>query len=389
MERVIRDRYYNQAMARIKQDFPDDDEATIFHALSMLALARRGEDDGLLIQAANILEPMFKRLPEHPGIAHYLIHAYDDSGERDLGIDAAKRYAGIAPLMTHAQHMPAHIFAGIGMWNESNVSNSGALEANPNYYHSLMYLVYGHLQLGQWSRARELTDKLNTLAYSEQGDRAERRGLHSVNTWLLLETRDWEAAAIAPMHSDAGLDSAETLYVRGMGLARTGKPAEALQALNSINDLLEKMTRLNDSGIAVRTQLVKIMAKEVEASIAMANDEHDRAIQLMREATEIEDAPGVNRAPPDSGTGLPAHEVFGEILLKLGQNEAAIAQFRLALKRTPNRLHSVRGMAKAAEAAGDLTLAKQQYVRLLDLLDDADTGFHITAEANSFIESLR
>jgi tetratricopeptide (TPR) repeat protein len=385
VERVVRDRNYNQVMEKIKQTYPDDDEAAIFYALSMLALARRGEDDGLLMKAAEILDPMFKRLPEHPGIAHYLIHAYDDSGEREMGIDAAKRYAGIAPLMTHAQHMPAHIFAGIGMWGDSNSSNAGALEADPTYYHSLMYLVYGHLQQGQWTRARELTDGLTTFAYSDQGGRAEKRGLHSVNTWLILETRDWQSAADAAMHSDAGLDAAETLYVRGMGLARIGNPDGAAQALASINDLLSKMTDLNDSGISVRTELIKIMAKEVEASIAMARGQHDNAITAMRSATTIEDAPGVNRAPPDSGTGLPAHEVFGEILSELGRYNDAIEQFQLALKRTPNRLHSIRGMARAADLAGNKELAKQQYEKLLDLLEDADNGFEMVAEAKGFL----
>ncbi len=386
VERVVRDHNYNQAMANITKTYPNDDEAAIFHALSMLALARRGEDDSLLMQAAEILEPIFQRLPEHPGIAHYLIHAYDDSGNRELGIDAAKRYAGIAPLMTHAQHMPAHIFAGIGMWNESNASNAGALEANPNYYHSLMYLVYGHLQMGQWTKARQLTDELTTKTYSDQGGRAERRGLHSVNTWLILETRDWEAAANAPMHYDIGLEAAETLYVRGMGLARTGQPDEANSVLSSLNDLLTKMTELNDSGISVRTELIRIMAKEVEASIAMAQGQHDQAITAMRQATAIEDAPGVNRAPPDSGTGLPAHEVFGEILIDLGRYEEAIEQFQLALKRTPNRLHSIRGMAKAAALAGNDTLANQQYDRLLDLLKDADAGFELAAEAKTYLK---
>jgi tetratricopeptide (TPR) repeat protein len=140
VERVERDRNYSRAMQAIADAYPDDDEARIFYALSLLALARRGEQQGLLMQAAELLEPLFAELPEHPGVAHYLIHAYDDAGDREPGISAAQRYAGIAPLMTHAQHMPSHIFAGLGMWAESNASNANALEANPRYYHSLMYL---------------------------------------------------------------------------------------------------------------------------------------------------------------------------------------------------------------------------------------------------------
>ncbi|NIN34052.1 MAG: hypothetical protein GTO60_02650, partial [Gammaproteobacteria bacterium] len=215
--RLDRDRNYHNAIAMIVQDYPDDKEAKIFHALSMIALSRRGEDSSLLMQAAEILEPLFDELPEHPGVAHYLIHAYDDSGNREPGIDAARRYAGIAPLMTHAQHMPAHIFAGIGMWPESNASNEGALEADPGYYHALMYLVYGNLQMGKWQEAERLVNNLHEYTLSDQGGRAERRGLHSTNTWLLLETRDWAQAAEVPAYSDASLDMAETLYVRGIG----------------------------------------------------------------------------------------------------------------------------------------------------------------------------
>lgn len=385
VERLIRDRNYSESMQQIRAAYPDDDEASIFYALSLLSLARRGADDGLLIQAADILEPLFKKLPDHPGVAHYLIHAYDDSGERQKGIAAARVYAGIAPLMTHAQHMPSHIFAGIGMWPESNTSNAGALEANPYYYHSLMYLVYGHLQLGQWQMARKLVEELRQFTRSSDGGKAERRGLHSANTWLLLETHDWSAAAKAEMYSEAPLDAAETLYVRGTGAARSGDLDAATDALHSLNDVLNKLNEVNDSGIAVRAQLIQIQAKQVEALIAHARGNIDQAITILQQATALEDGPGVNRAPPDSGTGLPAHEVLGEILLDVGRYSEAQEHFETALQRTPNRLRSVLGLARAADRAGNSETAKREYSHLLQLLDDADPGFDMIAEARQYL----
>ncbi|MDX1498732.1 MAG: hypothetical protein R3176_02470, partial [Woeseiaceae bacterium] len=167
--RIERDREYSAALAAIATQWPEDEEAQILHALSLLALARRGADPGLTAQAAAILEPLFAQYPGHPGIAHYLIHAYDDAGDREPGLAAARRYAGIAPLVTHAQHMPSHIFAGLGLWQESNASNAAALEADPRYYHALMYVVYGHLQLGQWQEARRRVAALERFAASPDG----------------------------------------------------------------------------------------------------------------------------------------------------------------------------------------------------------------------------
>jgi tetratricopeptide (TPR) repeat protein len=385
MARIERDRNYSAALRAITTAYPDDEEAKIFYALSLLALTRRGEDPALLANAADILEPLFARLPEHPGIAHYLIHVYDDKGDREPGIGAARRYAGIAPLMTHAQHMPSHIFAGLGLWDESNASNGSALEADPQYYHSLMYLVYGQLQLGRWTEARRLVDELSGFAASPQGGRGEQRGLHQTNTWLLLETRDWEAAAEAPMYSDRPLDAAETIYVRGLGLAHTGDLRAASDTVRSLETLLGSVDWANESGLASRAYLVKIQALEIQALIALGTGAHAEAIEILEGAAELEDLPAVNRAPPDSGTGIPAREVFGEVLLELGRYDDAREQFRLALERTPNRLHSMLGLARAAAGSGDKEAARQHYRELLDLLADADTGLPIAHEAVAFL----
>jgi len=384
--RVERDKKYSFAMAEIHRSYPQDHEAAIFYALSLISLARRGTDDHtLLFQATEILEPLFNQLPEHPGAAHYLIHAYDDAGALESGLEAARRYAGIAPVLTHAQHMPSHIFAGLGMWKESNLSNLGALEADPDYSHAMMFLVYGHLQLGQRIEAEKLVEQVRNVALSGEGTRAQRRGLHAVNTWLLLETHNWSVAADTDIYSDTVLDVAETMYVRGLGAAHTGQLDKAKEALEALNKIIKELDTSNDSGIAVRTQLTQIQAYQVGALIFLAENRGEEAITLMQQAVEIANRPGVKRSPPDSGAGLPVNEVYGEILLALDRHIEAQQQFDFALKRNPNRLHSTLGLARAAVAANNHTVAQQQYQALLELLSMADTGLPEVLEAENYL----
>jgi len=384
--RIDRDKNYSSAMAEIHRTYPQDHEAAIFYALSLISLARRGTDDHtLLFQATEILEPLFNQLPEHPGAAHYLIHAYDDAGNLQAGLEAARRYAGIAPVLTHAQHMPAHIFAGLGMWEESNLSNLGALEADPGYYHAMMFLVYGHLQLGQRINAENLVEQVRKVALSAEGTRAQLRGLHALTTWLLLETHDWNAATNASIYSDAVLDVAETMYVRGLGAAHTGQLDKAKEALEALNEIIHELDKSNDSGIAVRTQLTQVQAYQVGALIYLAENRGEEAITLMQQAVEIANRPGVKRAPPDSGAGLPINEVYGEILLALGRHIEAQQQFNFALRRNPNRLHSILGLARAAAAANNHTVAQQQYLALLELLNMADAGLPEVLEAENYL----
>jgi len=389
VERVLRDQKYSEAMAELFQAYPDDHEAATFYSLSLLSLARRKANDHTLqMQAAGILEPLLAKLPDHPGVAHYLIHAYDDAGMRGPGIEAARRYAGIAPVLTHPQHMPAHIFAGLGMWKENNLSNAKALEADPAYYHALMYLVYGHLQLGQRRQAAELVENLRQFTLTPGASRASRRGLHSASTWLLLESRDWFAAAEAPAYSDAVVDMLDTLYVRGLGAARTGDVTRANMALDSLKDLLAQLEQQDDTDNKVRILLGQIQIRQVEALIQLAIGNNDAAIKTMREAIAIADRPGINRAQPDSGTGVPAHELFGEILMSTGQYVEAMLEFSASLQRTPNRLYSVIGLAQAAAAAGDQTVARAQYKAVLDLLAESDEPLAELTEAQTYLGDM-
>ena len=391
VERQQRDRAFSEALGEVHATYPDEDEAAALYALSLLSLARRGVDNGyaLQMQAIEILEPLFERLPEHPGVAHYTIHAYDDSGLRDRGLAAARRYAKIAPALTHALHMPSHIFSGLGMWDDAIASDESVLDVAPLNAHSSMYLAYAYMQKGQRQKAENLVEALRALALSPQGTAANSRGLHSANTWLLLEGHSWNDAADAPEYSERLLDRAETLYVRGLGAARSGELEAANGHLDTLNDVIEELISGNDSGVAVRIQMSQIQAKQIEAIIRLAEDKGEDAVALMHEAVEIADAPGVSWAPPDSGTGLPVHEIFGEILFELGRYDDARREFEAALERTPNRLRSMLGLARTAVAVGDHRAARDYYQAVLELLADADVGLPEVEEAREYLDGAR
>ena len=388
VERRQRDRAFSDALGKLHTSYPAEDEAAALYALSLLSLARRGVDNGyeLQLQAIGILEPMFEALAEHPGVAHYTIHAYDDAGLRERGLAAARRYAKIAPGLSHALHMPSHIFSGLGMWNEAIASDESVLDVAPLNAHSSMYLAYAYMQKGQREKAETLVEELRALALSPNGTPANIRGLHSANTWFLLEGHAWQEAAEAPEYSERLLDRAETLYVRGLGAARSGDVEAANEQLDALNDVIAELVSGNDSGVAVRVQMSRSQAKQIEATIRLAENEGEAAVALMREAIEIADAPGVSWAPPDSGTGLPSHEVFGEILLELGRYDEAQREFEAALERTPNRLRSIIGLARVAAAAGDQGGARDHYQALLQLLADADTGLAEAEEAREYLQ---
>ena len=391
LNRWERDLAYNRAMEKIYLAYPEDQEAATFYSLSLLALARRSEESGYRLQeqAAQMLEPLFADLPNHPGLAHYLIHTYDDSGQWERGLAAARRYAKIAPAVTHAQHMPSHIFAGLGMWDEAIASNLGALAASPSYYHALGYVVYSRLQKGQFRQAERLVEEHKSLTLAVPGQRAERRALEDLETRLLLETRRWKEAANVPTYLDTPLEKAAALYARGLGAAHTGDFQAATRNLEELRAIAQQLDSSSDSGMVVRARRIAIQAKQVEATIRLAQKRGEEAVRLMQEACQMEDDPEVDRFPPDSGTGFPAHEFFGEILLELDRPQEAKREFAMALKRTPRRLHSVYGLAKAAALSGDHETARVQYEALLQLLEHADAGLPEAEEGRKYLANRK
>ena len=353
------DAAYSQALKSITDRYPEDSEANAFYALSLLTLARRGAANGyeLQMQAARILEPIFRTHPDHPGAAHYLIHAYDDSGERARGIAAARVYAEIAPGATHALHMPSHIFAGLGMWDDTIASNKDSFDASdravrklgqPPYrrsYHAVLYWLYALLQQGKEAEARALLAEHRPVL--EGGDGAAKRNLHDLLVRYYVDTDRPAEAAEMPILSEEPLRKAEALFVRGLGQARTGKLDAAGTSLRDMRAILAQIALAKDLDVEVRARILDVQAKQLNATLLLARKQNDAALKILAETVRIEDAPGVSWAPPDAGTGIPAHEFLGDVLLQLGHRANAAREFEAALKKTPGRRRSVEGLARA------------------------------------------
>lgn len=355
------DAAYSAALKSITDRSPSDAEAKALYALSLLSLARRGVADGYKLQmdAARILEPIFKAHPNHPGIAHYLIHAYDDSGERSRGVAAARAYAKIAPGVTHALHMPSHIFAGIGLWDDTIASNKEAFEVSDRtvrqlgqpltrrYYHGVLYWLYALLQQGKDPEARALLVEQRPVL--EGGDGSGKGSLHDLLARYYLDTGRWAEAAEMPILVERPLQKGEALFVRGLGQARDGKLDAADASLREMRAVLAQIAGAKDVDVS-RARALDVEAKQLEGTLLLARNQNDAALKVLEEAVRIEDAPGVSWAPPDAGTGLPAHEFLGEALLQLGRRADAAREFEAALKKTPGRRRSLDGLARAKGA---------------------------------------
>jgi tetratricopeptide (TPR) repeat protein len=375
---------YNTAMERIAQRFPDDFEAQVYYALTLQASAPKS-DMAYTNQAksAAMLERLYARNPQHPGITHYLIHAYDFAPFAEKGVAAARRYAAIAPAVPHARHMPAHIYSMVGMWEDSIHSNLSALEIQPDYYHAADFTVYAHLQLAQDRKAAELIEKATTTP--ERGDRpptmANYTALAAMPARYVLERADWRAAAALPV-KDSENPQADSLthFTRGLGMARTGNLAGAKQEIDVLQGLRLALDTRGESYWADRTG-EQILA--VSAWIALAEGARDRGVALMRKAADGED--GSIKHVAMENRLYPLRELLGELLLEVDRPQAALVEFATAEKLTPNRFRGLFGAARAAEAAGDRERAAATYRKLLDLASRGDGSRPEVERARAFL----
>jgi tetratricopeptide (TPR) repeat protein len=362
---------YNAAMERMAQQYPDDYEVQAYYALTLQAAAKKTDlTYANQIKSAAILEKLFEQNPQHPGVTHYLIHAYDFAPLADKGVASARRYAGIAPAVPHARHMPSHIYSMVGLWEESIVSNSSALEIQPDYYHAADFAVYAHLQLGQDVKAKALTEK--SLATADRGDRP----INFVNftakaampARYVLDRGDWAGAAALPLKpSQYPMADSLTHFTRGLGMARTGDVAGAKAEVEAMKALRAALERVNDSYWADRSE-EQMLA--VLAWVALKEGARDQAMKLMRAAAENEDN-SLKHVAMENRL-YPLRELYGDLLLEIGQPAAALAEYETALKATPNRYRGILGVARAAAATGDNARAVAYYGKLIDLAKNAD-----------------
>ena len=308
-EKTQRDAAYEVAMSRVAAGYPNDVEVQVFQALSILGTMQRDETDARKqIRAAAILEPLFPSHPDHPGVLHYLIHAYDDPIHAPLGLRAAQRYAKVAPAAPHALHMPSHIFVQLGMWDDAVRSNIAAYDASKEWVkrkslpsarrdlHSLQWLQYAYLQLGRFDDAKKLIDEASGDSHHEQMTKQRMIARYAVETGDL--------SALQSLRGD--------LLASNYGNAHDAKVAEAIQ-------------------------------REIESLAAKKAGHMDDALALAKQAVAIEDSLGAPSGPPD--IFKPPHELYADLLAEAGKAREAREQYQIVLSRMPNRRLAKLGMA--------------------------------------------
>src|SRR5215468_197590 len=379
---------YTKAMEQMTQRDPDDFEAWAYYALTLQASAPKTDKSYTnQLKAAAILEKLFKQNPQHPGVSHYLIHAYDYPPLADKGIDAARRYAGIAPAAPHARHMPSHIYSMVGLWEESIASNRSALQVQKDYYHAMDFMVYAHLQLAQDVKAKAVTDEIYNIGRDDLlkkdniGTLGAYTALAVIPARYVLERADWKGAATLPAVPTKRLVADSLIrFTRGLGMARSGDVAGAKNEVEAIQGIQKALLKDKDAYWAARSQ-EQILT--VSAWVALSEGSREQAVKLMRSAADGEDG-SVKHVSMENRL-YPMRELFAELLLESGQAASALREFEAALKENPNRYRGLYGAARAAEAAGDRAKAADYFAKLVTLSKNADTVRPEIAQAKTFL----
>jgi len=374
---------YSDTLRRVHRTFPGDAEIAMYYALSLVATASPADTTfARQKRAAAILNPLFRRFPQHPGLAHYLIHANDSPRLASLGLEAARRYAQIAPAAPHALHMPSHIFVRLGLWDETIEANKRAFEVGVTYahmhhqpiaaeqLHALDYMVYGFLQEGRDSAARQNVIEVvsQTVGSASDALAANYNGV-AMQARLPLERDDWEAAARLSIHGagQGGIGEALWRFTRGLGAARNGDTAQArveVAALDTIERALAGQSGYNWSRVVGTKRLAAL------AWLELATGDTTAALRDARAAADREEL--TEKHPVTPGELLPARELEGDMLAAVGRYAAARAAYEATLTREPGRARSVFGSARAAELAGDTTAARSRYQEFLKLMQKSE-----------------
>jgi tetratricopeptide (TPR) repeat protein len=343
---------YEKEMAALAVANPKDVEAQVFYALALLANASPADKThAKQKKAADILEPLYRTHPQHPGMAHYLIHAYDNAELAQRGVPMARAYSQIAPAAPHALHMPSHIFTRLGMWEDSIASNIASREAAHRTadageeLHAMDYLVYAYLQAGRDAEAAQVIQQLKSMPNLNTGDFKVGYSATAMPIRYMVERHDWTAAAgVTPPTAGPPHVIAIAVWARGLGGARSGKVADARKQ----SDKLQKLEdQLQSSGNAYWATQVRVMKREVMAWTAEAEHRPEEAVALMRQAADEEDS--VEKLPVTPGPIVPAREQLGDLLLQHGQWAGAAKEFDVANANAPGRRGAAEGAAEAAK----------------------------------------
>ena len=391
---------YEKALERIHLHYSNDSEAAIFYALALNATAPPTDKTyANQLKAGEILEKVFSEQPDHPGVAHYIIHSYDNPALASRGIPAAQRYTKIAPSVPHVQHMPSHIFTRIGLWQESIQSNLGAVAASKAYaakahpeaayyeqLHALDYLAYAYLQGAQDREAKNVLDELRAIKKVQPEAFQAAYAFAAIPARYTLERRRWSEAAaltVTPTTfpwSRFPWSEAVTHFARAMGSARSGNVANARKDIEKLESLQDALVKAKDSYWAKQ---VDIQRRVATAWYLRTERKNDEALQLMQSAADLEDS--TDKHPVTPAPIQPARELLGEMLLELGDPAQALKEFEVSHRIEPNRFRGLYGAAKASQTAGDREKARHYYQRLVSLCERADTDRPEIKEAKAYL----
>jgi tetratricopeptide (TPR) repeat protein len=364
---------YSDAMRKVYQTYPDDHEGAAFYALSLLAC--EPHEDATFAnrkQAAAILEKLFAIEPDHPGVAHYLIHSYDKPQLAQLGLPAARRYAQIAPAAPHALHMPSHIFARVGLWQDDINSNLASIAATRrtaamhmsgegHQFHAMAFLFYAYMQSGRDTDAKALIEEIRAMPNQHddmygKGFDPHAAALAHLSALYPIEMHDWSTAAALPPTEVAGTaEYSFTYWARAIGSAHLRKPDDVRQDIAAIESVHKRLVR-EKSEFA---DAVEDDRKAVQAWLAFAEGNIDDAVEALRPIADKEDAVG------DEPEGTPAREMIADMLFEAKRPQQALAEYQTDLKLYPNRFDALYGAARAAEAAGKPDQATHYYAQLV------------------------
>src|SRR5881296_3757317 len=379
---------YSQAMEGVQRKNPRDREAKIFYALSLIALGQANATDTTFAfqkRADSILEPLFRAEPEHPGLAHYLIHTNDVPQLAHLGLYAARRYAQIAPDVPHAQHMPSHIFTRLGLWDDAIASNLRSAEVARQFEeerhlnalwdqrgHAWDYLVYAYLQQGRDAEAKRVVDEVAAVtAVYPVGSLTNAYALAAIPARHALERGRWREATTLAVRPSPEWRAAEALthFAHALGAARTGDTAGARAAISALDDI-ERTERAAGGAHVYWAGQVRIQRLAASGWLARTLGDTAEAVRLATTAADLEDV--TQKHPVTPGSLLPARELLADLLLELGRPVEAARAYAASLAQQPNRARSLFGLARASEQAGDLATARTRYREYLALMQHSD-----------------
>ncbi len=381
---------YETAMEQVYRRRSDDREAAVLYALALNMTALPTDKTyANQLKAATILEKVFTEQPNHPGAAHYLIHSYDYPPIAEKGLNAARRFADIAPAAPHALHMPSHVFTRLGYWQDSIQSNRAAAKvshaaaakieagmAGAEGLHAMDYMMYAYLQGAQDGEAKRLLDQVRAFRKADiPGRIVPSYAFAAIPARYAIERGQWAEAAKLTLHPGE-LDfpwaswpqcEAVLVYARAIGSARSGNAASARREIEKLKALREALIAAKQGYWAGQTE---IQITAASAWVARAEGKNEESLTLLRAAADAENATEKHIVTP--GHLLPAREMLGDLLLEVGQPAQALKEFEASTEKEPNRFRGTYGAARAAELSGDHTKARTYYTKLMAIADKAD-----------------